>query len=543
MKKNIVAFQSKSSLVVLILVLIIYSVLILITHTYSRLTADSMLYISIAQKYISGDMSNAINGYWGPLLSWFLIPFLFIGMSDVFALNALNLFFGILTIIGTWLLSYRFDISEKIRSIILLALLPIVFRMSVVQPMDFLLVCILVYYLNIVFRINYSDSSHHGIKCGILGSLAYVTKAYAFPFFIAHFFFINLFHYFRTSAIEDSKKVIRNALTGFLIFFLLSGIWIFALSNKYGHFTFSTKGKGNFSAIAPGASSGGGLEFGVPVFHKGFYEPPNETAFVVWEDPSFLKGEKWSPLDSFDNFKYFLKLVVKNIAEGIHIFESLSALSIAIVIVYILFYSALPWNKLLSRTDLLYPLFTIFLYTGGYLLFHLELRYLWIINVLLLLMGGHILHVLFQTNLFKNKATRIILVFFFVITFIFTPSRHVLQEGKGNIDMDMYLMSTDLSKYNIQGDIASNREYIPVNDAWHKTFRLAYLLNCRYYGQPRANITDKELADELRKYNIDYYFHWGDSKKPPQFLEMKRELTNGEIPGLKIFSLREKNSN
>lgn len=54
-------------------------------------------------------------------------------------------------------------------------------------------------------------------------------------------------------------------------------------------------------------------------------------------------------------------------------------------------------------------------------------------------------------------------------------------------------------------------------------------------------MSDEDLQKELKKYDIDYYFFWGDANTP-QFLSRYRELTHGEIPGLKIYSLKEKDS-
>jgi hypothetical protein len=536
MNKKNVAFKSKSSLAVLIIILIAYSVITIFTNHYTRLTADSMLYFSLAQKYLNGDLSNAINGYWGPLLAWLLVPFLYFGKSDVFAINALNLIVGILTIFGVWMLSYRFEMSEKIRSAIVVALLPIIVSYSLVQPMDFLLLCILVYYLNIVLSARYSSLAFNGISCGVLGALAYFTKAYAFPFFITHFLIINILHYFNSKEKPERKGVLRNAVAGFVLFILLSGSWIMAISDKYGEYTFSTMRRTNFNAPGPDVA-GTGREFGVPVFYKGFYPPPNETAFVVWEDPSYLKGDKWSAWDSPRHFKHFIKLLIRNLADGLLIFESFSTFSIFIVSAYLLLL-CLPKDKILSRWQVLYPFFTIVLFTGGYALFHFEHRYLWLANILVLLMGGHLLHLFFQKDFFKGNLRKNILLTIVLISFIFIPSRYVLQASKGNMDKDMYYMSTDLKQYNIQGNIASNREYSG-HDAWHKTFRLAYWLNSRYYGQAGENTDKEELQSELKKYNIDYYFIWGEPDNTPDFLSHNKEITNGEIPGLRIYSLKE----
>lgn len=508
-----------------------YAFLSLTKHQYIRLTADSMLYFSIAQKYLAGDFQNAINGYWGPLLAWLLVPFLYFGISHVFAINTLDAIFGILIIIGVWILSFRFEISEKIRGLILICLLPIVLKFSLVQPMDILLVCILVFYLSLIFSSNYPKKISSGMFCGMLGSLAYFTKAYAFPFFIAHFFVINIMHYFKTVTREDRQKVLRNAIAGFVLFFLISGAWIMIISNKYGHFTFSTMRDTNFNAPGPEAM-GGGLEFGVPVFSEGFFKPPNETAFVVWEDPSYLRGEKWSAWQSLSHFKHFIRLILKNASDVLKIFESFSTLSIAVIIFYILSL-CIRW-----KNELLYPLVTTILFTGGYLLFHVEDRYLWLVNVLLLLMGGYAINELIQKDFFKPDLRKNILIIAFIFSFIFVPSKYVIQASRGGLDNEMYYVSNDLKKYNIQGNIASNREYVPVHDAWHKTFRLAYWLNSRYYGQSREGITDEALVSELNKYNIDYYFLWGEGSNTPQFLTRYQELTKNEIHGLKVFSLK-----
>lgn len=531
----------KKSLIILLIVISVYSVLCLTKYQYVRMTADSMIYFSIAQKYLAGDFQNAINGYWGPLLAWLLMPFLYFGFSDVFTINTLNLIFGVLTIIGVCNLSDRFEITGKIRGILLICLLPIVLKFSLVQPMDFLLVCILIFYLCIVFNSDYPKKISSGLFSGILGSLAYFTKVYAFPFFIVHFFIMNILHYFRNTAKEDRRKVLKNAITGFVLFFLISGAWIMIISDKYGHITFSTMRDTNFNAPGPEAM-GGGLEFGVPVFSEGFFAPPNETAFVVWEDPSYLRGEPWSAWQSWRHFKHFIGLTLKNVSDGLKIFETFSTFSIVIIVAYILLMSLRQKKELLDHGVLLYPLFTVVLFSGGYLLFHFEERYLWLINILLLLMGGYLLDVSFRKSFFETALTKNILIIFFSMSFIFTPSRYIIQVARGGIDSKMHQLSSELTEYGIRGNLASNREFVPVHDAWHKTFRLAYWLNSRYYGQAREKIQDEDLEEDFAKYNIDYYFFWGEASRIPTFLSKYKEITHGDLPGLMIYSLREHNT-
>jgi len=537
--KRTISFRKDNTMfLILMIALSGYAILSDSFFYYERLTGDATLYLSIAEKYMRGDFVNAVNGYWGPLLSWLLIPFLSFGSAPVFAINALDLIFGLLTIAGVWMLSYRFEINEKIRGIILLLLVPILLFISLIEPMDSLLLCILVYYLAVVFKDTYPDRLYNGIMSGLLGSFAYFSKPYGFPFFVSHFLLINVCQYFRNSSAVRKRNVLKNLLAGFVLFSLLSGVWVALISIKYNHLTFSNMGRGVFASLGPGTSHET-LEKGDPIFFEGFFEPPNKTAFVIYEDPSFARKNTWSPLESWSSFKHFTSNVSENIFECLRIYESYSRLSVAIIIVYILLLFYQPLNELISHGDIIYPLLTLILYTSGYMPFHLEARYLWIVNILLLLMGGKVLTILFKTYFLKNDISKIILTIFFILSFAVTPIKSAIDVGRRDINKEMHDLGTKLNKlYDIKGNIASNRQ--KTHDSWHKTFRLAYWLQSRYYGQPREDISDNELMNELKRYNIDYYFFWGDSENIPHFLLRYKELTHGEIPGLKIYSLNER---
>lgn len=539
---NIFTARNKSSLVLLFLTIAAYAGISMSAFYYERVTGDATLYISIAEKYVRGDFANAINGYWGPLLSWLLIPFLYLNSTPAFAINALNLIFGVLTITGVWMLSLRFEINEKIRSMLLLPLVPILLFVSLIEPMDFLLLCVLVYYLFVVFGKDYPDRLSSAVISGILGAFAYFSKPYGMPFFLAHFILINICHYFRNASRKQRKNVLRNSLTGLVVFLLISGVWIGLISHKYGRLMFSNMGRGVFASLSPG-SDHETLEKGDPIFFEGFFEPPNETAFVIYEDPSYARKKTWSPLESRSSFEYFISNISKNVIAGLQIYESYSRLSIAIIIGFILLIFAQPSHHRLSRSELVYPLLTIMLYTGGYVPFHFEARYLWIVNILLLLMGGKLLQELFEQDFFKKNALKNILMLFFIASFMLTPLKSAIGIFGNNINERMHALGIELSdRYDIKGNIASNRKKVCVSthDAWHQTFRLAYWLKSRYFGQAGENISDEELENEMKKYDIDYYFFWGDSKDAPEFLARYREITGGAVPDLKIYSLKEK---
>ena len=531
------------SLLVLIFIIAVYSALIVFTDFYEIYTGDSTMYLDIAEKYLRGDFADAVNGYWGPMFSWLLMPFLYFGAGKVSAINSLNIIVGVLTLAGVWVLSFRFEVSDRVRGAILISLLPIILFVSIVELHDFLLLCFLVYYLAVIFNNEYPGRAYNGMICGVLGAVAYFTKSYAFPFFIVHFIFMNIAHFIRCSTKSEKRHVLRNAIAGMVLFSVLSGGWITAISHKYNRFTISNMGKANFAAMAPGLPDTG-YELGNPVFHEGFFPPSNKTAYSAWEDPSYIMSELpgWSPVRSISYFEYFLKNISRNITECIRIFGAFSRLSYTIIIAYILLLTVPSFNRQILRGDILYSFFTLVLFTGGYMPFHLELRYLWIVNILLLLMGGYVLTILFQHSFFKSNMRKNVLIVLFALSFILTPLKSYIQEGHDNINRQMYALSLQIkNKFNIQGNIASNREWkcIAVHDSWHKTFRLAYHLNSRYYGQAKKDISDSELETELKKYNIDYYFIWGENQHIPKFLLNHKEITGGAIPGLEIFALKQ----
>lgn len=115
-----------------------------------QLNPDGVSYLSIAQKYVHGDFADAINGYWGPLYSWLLTPLLAVGTFPLLAAKIGSLAIGLVTLIGLRFLSYRFEMSEMTRNVLLFAMIPILvaFAFSTITA-DLLLVGVLVYYLAI----------------------------------------------------------------------------------------------------------------------------------------------------------------------------------------------------------------------------------------------------------------------------------------------------------------------------------------------------------------------------------------------------------
>ncbi|MHC4122211.1 MAG: glycosyltransferase family 39 protein [Planctomycetota bacterium] len=496
---------------------------ILLSYYRYQINPDGISYISIAQKYLSADFCNAINGWWGPMISWLLSPLLAMKIEPLLAAKILNLIIGVVAIIMVRSLLKKFSDSVWVEYVILLTLIPIIlsFAMGDVTP-DLLLMTLVGIYLYNIFDSNYTKTRKKGWLCGFWGGLGYLTKSYAFPFFTVHFLVMNVLHYFRIKTKDERKTVLVNFLSGLIVFAIISGIWVGLISKKYGEFTFGTSGKTAF-----GSQASKGFHW-LGVYWQGFLEPSNETAISVWEDPSYLKVP---PKESI-TFRQFIlnqwETTSSVIVKMGRLFLEFSVLSVAVAVGYLWFWiRSFKTKKLPSQ--ILFPTITIVIFASGYSLITVNARYIWILFILVMLMGGYLLSKLFEVKFFDNKMAKVFLLTIFLLSFA-VPQILDLKK-RVNRGKWVYGFSQALSSF------IKPQSHIAANTNWPLTLYLAYHLDCRYYGVQEKNITRTKLKSDLEKYDIDYYFVWGDRPVDFSFLTDYREITGGRIRGLKIYGL------
>ncbi len=512
----------------LIAALVVYIVLglLLFGHYRYQINPDGISYISLARKYLAGDFTEAVNGYWGPLFAWLLAPFLYFISDGLVAGKALCLFIGMASLVGLWLLSYRFEMPQAVRATILFTAVPVVlsFAFADLTP-DILLTAVLLFYFTAIFSARYGARLSNGIVCGVFGGAAYLSKSFGFPFFVSHFLLMNVLHFVRAKTRESRVGVARNFFTGVIVFCLISGLWVALLSSKYGRFTFGTS-----AGTTYGASAAGG-RYSLGVYWQGFLEPPNATALSIWEDPSYLESPPREKLEG-GFFKNQLKVTAGLIGQTAKIFMGFSVLSVVIFTAYVVW-----WIKKLGKgvlvaipREVLFPTLTVALFAGAYSLIWVQERYLWVLCLLMMLMGGYVLARLFEYQFFtKVKIVKIVLLFIFFASFVFGGVRTLRSyAGRGGWVHDL----AQILKQRI-----SPQDRIASNTNWAGTLFLSYHLNCRYYGMPKQNMTVAELKKDLEKYHVNYYFVWGGGPEDVRWLSGCPEITGGRMPGLRIYAL------
>lgn len=513
-----------------LVVITIYSILgiILFPHFKYQINPDAVSYISITWKYIHGDYSHAINGFWGPLLSWILIPIFLTGLPPLIAAKIVSLVIGVLSLVAISLLSKRFQMGNYIAFLVILATVPFILycALSFTSP-DLLLVFFLILYLNIAFNENYCNLPSRGILCGMFGGLAYLSKSYAFPFFLVHFPICNAIYFFINPSSDRRIIIQKNFITGLLFFAIISGPWIAAISYKYNKITMGTAGSFNYALANPDP-----IKFLNP--SDGFIEPPNKTAVGPWEDVTYFGAIFWNPIQSWAHFKHLISIVSKNIYNTYLILVRFSPLSITIILSYIIL---LISPHLCSRPDLkerfLVPL-TFFIYPTGYILLLIDERYIWILCILLILAGGYVIHFLFKNTLFYHPVIRSIVLFFFLISFIIIPLSdlyHDYQAYPGKYEYDVSKAINNFSP--IHGNVASNGQF-------QKSLFLAYYSGCRYFGSSKPEMDTDTVISELKKKSIDYYFVWKESDTDCLSMRFSSyiEITSGRIKGLSIYKIK-----
>lgn len=506
----------------IIIVLVIYSLLAIVLLNYYQyiINADGISYIGIAQSYVMGNWGDAINGYWGPLFSWLLTPFLLFAktpLQALFAAKIISLVAGFFTIIGADKLSRKLGIQRLFKLAILTTMVPVTlsFAFNMITP-DLLVTCLLLYYLIIIFDPKYPDNLLNGLFCGILGATSFLAKSYALPFFIVHFVLFNLIYYVKEPSKLKKKNLLKNFFLGIALFFVISGIWIGAISDKYGELTIGTSSVYNQALVGPESQ-------GHPMYYQGLLKPSNDNALSVWEDPSYLKMQEWNPFYSTSYFKYQIQIIIENSAKIIHYLENFSIFSILILVLSLILIKKPVFKD--SKNILVYLLITIMIYCGGYALILVEERYLYLICILLLIMAFYMLNKVYDLQIF-NINSRNILIIFLATSFVIFPIINLVQLvdlEEGNYKLSQTL-ATD---YVIHGNIASNGE-------WEATLHLSYYLTSEYYGVTKNTANSNDIQRELETNAIDYYFVWDQSANLN--LTDYKEIKNNRIKRLKIYS-------
>lgn len=480
---------------------------------------DTISYITIAKKYAAGDFSNAINGYWSPLITWMLGFLLKFKHDEVVAFKILQLLMG-------WFALFSF--SSLVRAIIhsrllqwILSLLATPFWLSFsllnLTP-DLLFLSVVLFYLYMVSDKEFFNHRHFGLLAGVLGLLLYFSKSFGFIFFMLHFTIILFRNYHLTHEYAFKKHLIKNYLQGVCCFIFISAIWIYLLSDKYGHFTISETVSFNLSREVASAPEKVNT---LPVLSGGLYAPVNATAVNAWEDPGLaVKVHALQPFTSGKDLTMYISVLKRNLLSICYFdFRRQAGFGFFLLLIVYLFLG--KRNKTLIEDYFFSLIICLALVYGGYALILVHQRYIWVCTLVMLILSGFMIEALFSKNNFQLYLSRTLFLFLLFIA-VKRPVKEILFAGdrsmsaKTLITAAMHPLQTIEETYSVDQDlnVSGNRNYAGLvhfasinapgfpRDIYTQSSLLALHSGAKYYGH--ADLRDTVMMGKAEHLNLDH---------------------------------------
>jgi hypothetical protein len=452
------------------------------------LDSDCVAYLTLAERLAKGQYFQSINGLWSPLNGWMITPFIKSGVESWAIAKAMNFFIGAIVLVLSFLLTTRF-VKNKTATYLFAIVFPIVLTYQVYFQMfgDVLQLIFLLGYILLFTSPNFFKSTIKVIIASVLMGIAYYAKAYSLFFFLIHFVAIVAWAFYqRQSTLAQSVK---NILIAFVTIFIVIFPWNYALHTKYKEWNFiGQSGKMNMSwNINSGKTFKPTYTLMIP--------PTYNDSPSFWEDPYLTQQNLSTPFSSVTHFVKWLARVVHSFVEAINCFQELTFFAFAILCFGVYYYFKTN-KKPFFESDFMMQLIimTILILPFGYLLMHIETRYIWANSILLWILAQQIM------NQFKQlgKQQKLFLNILVAFSFVFFPVKNTFALRQKN--KDLFETAAQLNQLKWHGKFTAN-----VTDAG-KMWVIAYLTKSSFYTIEKTNYSEQELIAEMKRYGVQYYF-------------------------------------
>jgi hypothetical protein len=360
-----------------------------------------MSYLDIADAYLRGDFSAAVNAYWSPFYSWLLAATLFIGRPSSYwettAVHGLHLLLCVLALacFGYFLkelIAYRRASNSRFSQEAvalpewgLVALGYSVFLWSAVELVtipfetpDLALLPFVFIACGLLLRIRRSQGGWGSFALlGVVLGFAYLARVAMFPLAFVFLGSAVLF-------MGNFRKAMPQALIGLVCFFFIAAPYVAAISQSKGRLTIGDAATLNYAWTVGGVSSGwrGDRASRAPDRPARIFDSPaiyafktdTQATFTLWHDPS-----RWHEAVTFHfDWRGHLRAAVRGISHYLRIFfySHYSQNALAVVFLVLLLMARVKWPL---RT-LVAPYYIILLPAAAalmmYLVVHVETRYI-----------------------------------------------------------------------------------------------------------------------------------------------------------------------
>ena len=274
----------------------------------NQINPDGVAYLRIASYYAHGTSEHMVSGYWGPMLSWFMVPWL----QWTSHLLAARIAMGISAIVfaaGSMVLFRKLELPPAgvVVGTALSALMSARFSVFAITP-DLLMGGFLCLGAACLLSRHWPSKWVPSVAAGVGGGLAYLTKAVALPIFGGTLLIVSALWILCRP--REARAVLLRCLVTACAFCLLAGPWILVLSLKYGRPVFSTTARIAHAYMGPG-----NVDRSHPMWRT--FSKPESGRLTWWEDPTGMSYEYWSPFTSGKNLRHQLHIVLRNFAMAV----------------------------------------------------------------------------------------------------------------------------------------------------------------------------------------------------------------------------------
>ncbi len=272
------------------------------------LNPDAVAYIRIAEYYANGQWPLAVTGYWGPLLSWLMVPWLKLGVAPLIAARVVMGLSGVVFLCGALAVfrAFRLPRVAWLTGAWLAMGWSVFWSVRNITP-DLLMAGFLALAVSATMRGLATGQRSMLLAAGAWWGLAYLAKAVALPLTVLAGATLAMLVMRRRAQTGQAGRAPVLSLA--IIWFgcaLVAGPWIGVLSSHYDKFTFSTTGPIAHALAGPDPAAR--YHPAMVTLHQ-----PEAGRVTQWEEPSKMTYRHWSPFTSVDNFEHQLGVVGSNL--------------------------------------------------------------------------------------------------------------------------------------------------------------------------------------------------------------------------------------
>ena len=469
----------------------------------NQLNPDGVSYLLLAEHYAKGEWGAAVVGHWSPLLPWLISLLLRMGIAPLVAARSILLLSGLGLTLAAWLLFGRLGLSRLLRcaATAAIAVMALDYSVALLTP-DLLVAALLAVYFWQSLDAGIVERPSAAFKCGLVAGVAYLAKAYAFPFFILHFSVLAVV-YSRRAGPGVSVRALRTiglGLAGAAVFVLP---WATAISVKYGFPAITTAPRLR-SEIGPDGQSQ--LAHLVRLYH------PRAERLNAWEDPYdgtilYPAGLLISDLTSLKRHIQKINGNLKSFRAFVGQMAGWGIMSIVLVCVLLLVVSRRGEEVM----PLSWAVWTVIAYASGYIIFHAIPRYFIPLAPVLVAMAFLLLQVLVagpaqqgaSAGMRRSRRRRAYLAAaLLAVPFLMRPAANIRWHFVQPPEWGDAYVAQRLSSLSVRSPLAASE--------WYYGLYVSYRLRMKYLGRPASEAPD-EMVAELQAAGVATFLVWDDA--------------------------------